>query len=167
MQAGDVTDYNYNRDGTQKLATGKVAVLDNQINQSTATLRLKAMVPNPSRVLWPNAFVKARMLVETRTDALVIPAVAVQRGPQGAFVYTVGDDKTAKMMPVTVGLITGEVAMIEKGLEGGERVVVEGQGQLRPGGRVEVVGGGGGGSGGGRKGGSGSTAREDRGSSRP
>ena len=139
MQRGDVTVDIYNRDGTQKLATGKVAVLDNQINQSTATLRLKAVVPNPARVLWPNAFVKARMLVETREAALVVPAVAVQRGPQGTFVYVVGDDKTVQLKQVTVGLITGDVAMIETGLEGGEHVVIEGQGQLRPGGRVEVV----------------------------
>ena len=158
MQRGDVVVEIYNRDGTEKLAIGKVAVLDNQINQSTGTLRLKAVVPNASRILWPNAFVKARMLVETRDAALVVPAVAVQRGPQGTFVYVVGDDKTAQMKPVTVGLIANEVAMIEKGLDGGEQVVVEGQGQLRPGGRVEVVKPGGDrergtGSGGGRRGG--------------
>ena len=167
MQRGDVTVDVYNRDGTQKLATGKVAVLDNQINQSTATLRLKALVPNPTRTLWPNAFVKARMLVETREAALVVPAVAVQRGPQGTFVYVVGEDKTAKMTPVTVGLITGEVAMIEKGLEGGEQVVIEGQGQLRPGGRVEVVKPNSNGGGRREHAGSGSdtAAREERGSS--
>jgi multidrug efflux system membrane fusion protein len=139
MARGDVVVDVYNRDGSQKLASGKLAVLDNQINQSTATLRLKALVPNPTRTLWPNAFVKARMLVETRENALVIPAVAVQRGPQGTFVYVVGSDKTAQLKPVTVGLITGDVAMIDKGLDGGEQVVIEGQSQLRPGGRVEVV----------------------------
>ena len=139
MQRGDVPVDIYNRDGTQKLATGKVAVLDNQVNQSTATLRLKAVVPNPARVLWPNAFVKARMLVETREAALVVPAVAVQRGPQGTFVYVVGEDKTVQLTQVAVGLITGDVAMIETGLAGGEQVVIEGQSQLRPGGRVEVV----------------------------
>lgn len=164
MQRGEVPVDIYNRDGTQKLATGKVAVLDNQINQSTATLRLKASVPNPTRTLWPNAFVKARMLVETREGALVVPAVAVQRGPQGTFVYVVGEDKTAQMKPVTVGMIAGEVALIEKGLDGGEQVVVEGQGQLRPGGRVEVVRPGGGG---GRGSGAGKGAREGRGSARP
>lgn len=139
MGRGDVVVDVYNRDGSQKLASGKLAVLDNQINQSTATLRLKALVPNPARTLWPNAFVKARMLVETRENALVIPAVAVQRGPQGTFVYVVGSDKTAQLKVVTVGLITGDVAMIDKGLDGGEQVVIEGQSQLRPGGRVEVV----------------------------
>jgi multidrug efflux system membrane fusion protein len=137
LARGDIPVEVWNRDGTQKLATGKLAVLDNQINQATSTLRLKAVVPNPGRVLWPNAFVKARMLVETRTGALVVPAVALQRGPQGTYVYVVGADKTAAMKPVTVGLLTGDQAIIDKGLDGGEQVVIEGQNQIRPGGRVE------------------------------
>jgi multidrug efflux system membrane fusion protein len=125
------------RDGATKLATGKLAVLDNQVNQTTATLRLKALVPNPDRVLWPNAFVKARMLVETRKGAIVIPTVAIQRGPQGTYVYAVGQDKLAQMVPVTIALTTGEVAVVAKGLQGGEQVIIEGQNQVRPGGRVE------------------------------
>lgn len=136
---GEVTVEVWNRDGSQKLSTGTLAVIDNQINQATSTLRLKALVPNPTRALWPNAFVKAKMLVETRAGVLLVPAVAVQRGPQGTFVYVVGADKTAQMKPVTVGLITGGHAVIDKGLEGGEQVVTEGQNQLRPGGRVEPV----------------------------
>jgi multidrug efflux system membrane fusion protein len=136
---GDVTVEVWNRDGSQKLSTGVLTVLDNQINQMTSTLRLKALVPNPDRVLWPNAFVKARMLVETKAQALLVPAVAVQRGPQGTFVYVVGADKTAQMKPVTVGLITNGRAVIEKGLDGGEQVVIEGQNQIRPGGKVEPV----------------------------
>jgi multidrug efflux system membrane fusion protein len=139
LARGDIPVEVWNRDGTQKLAAGKLAVLDNQVNQTTSTLRLKALVPNPARVLWPNAFVKARMLAETRTGALVIPAVAIQRGPQGSFVYVVGPDKAAVMKPVTVALLTGDLAIIEQGLAGGELVVIEGQNQLRPGGRVEPV----------------------------
>ena len=137
MSRGEVSVEVLSRDGATKLATGKLAVLDNQVNQTTATLRLKALVSNPDRVLWPNAFVKARMLVETRKNAIVIPTVAIQRGPQGTYVYAVGQDKTAQMAPVTVALTTGEVAVISKGLEGGERVIIEGQNQVRPGGRVE------------------------------
>jgi multidrug efflux system membrane fusion protein len=129
----------FNRDGTKKLAEGTLTVLDNQVNAQTSTLRLKASVPNPSRLLWPNAFVKARLLVETRAKALVVPAVAIQRGPEGTFVYIVGDDRTAVMKPVTVDLLTGDRAVIANGLAGGEQVVVEGQNQLRPGGRVEVI----------------------------
>ncbi|HEX4417465.1 MAG TPA: efflux RND transporter periplasmic adaptor subunit [Kofleriaceae bacterium] len=142
---GEVPVEVMSRDGATKLATGKLAVLDNQINQTTATLRLKALVPNPNRLLWPNAFVKARMLVEIRKDAIVIPTVAVQRGPQGTYVYAVGDDQTAQMRPVTVALTTGEVSVIAKGLGGGEQVIIEGQNQVRPGGRVQASTGGGGG----------------------
>jgi multidrug efflux system membrane fusion protein len=137
---GDVPVEVWNRDNTQKLATGKLAVLDNQVNQTTSTLRLKALVPNGSRTLWPNAFVKARMLVETRAGALVVPAVAIQRGPQGSFVYVVGADRTAVLKPVTVGMLTGDRAIIEQGLAAGDAVVIEGQSQLRPGGRVETPG---------------------------
>lgn len=136
---GEVIVEVWNRDGSQKLSTGTLAVLDNQINQSTSTLRLKALVPNPDRVLWPNAFVKAKMLVETRSQALLVPAVAVQRGPQGTFVYVVDASNTAQLVPVTVGLITGGRAVIEKGLSGGEQVVIEGQNQLRPGGKALPV----------------------------
>ena len=137
LARGDVPVEVFSRDGATRLATGKVAVLDNQINQTTATLRLKALVPNPTRVLWPNAFVKARMLVEIRKDAIVVPLVAIQRGPQGTYVYAVGQDKTAQMKPVTVALTAGDIAVIGKGLAGGEQVIVEGQNQVRPGGRVE------------------------------
>src|SRR5262249_3071534 len=137
LSHGDVPVEVYSRDGATKLANGKVAVLDNQVNPATATLRLKALVPNPDRRLWPNAFVKARMLIETRKDAVVVPLVAIQHGPQGTFVYAVGQDKTAQMKPVTIALTTGDVAVIGKGLDGGERVITEGQNQVRPGGRVE------------------------------
>ena len=143
LARGDVTVEAYSRDGATRLGTGKLAVLDNQVNQATATLRLKALMPNPERVLWPNAFVKARMLVETRKDAIVIPSVAVQRGPQGTFVYIVAADKTAQMKPVTVSLTTGDVAVVTKGLDGGEHLIIEGQNQVRPGGRVEPAPGGG------------------------
>src|SRR5262249_45779670 len=139
LARGDVPVQVWNRDGTTLLATGKLAVLDNQVNQQTATLRLKALVPNASRALWPNAFVKARMLLETRQGALVVPAVAGQHGPQGSFVYVVSPEHTAVMKPVTVALITGETAVIDKGLDGGDQVVTEGQNQLRPGGKVEPV----------------------------
>jgi multidrug efflux system membrane fusion protein len=173
LARGDVTVEAYSRDGATRLASGKLAVLDNQINQSTATLRLKALMPNADRQLWPNAFVKARMLVETRKDAIVIPTVAIQRGPSSTYVYAVGADKTAQMKPITVALITGDVAVVGKGLEGGERVIVEGQNQVRPGGRVEpsTPGGGPGGASGpggpGRPGGADHEGSDHQGSDRP
>jgi len=140
QQKGDVPVEIYNRDASQLLGKGKLAVIDNQINQTTATLRLKALVPNDSRTLWPNAFVKARILVETRRGALVVPTVAVQHGPQGDFVYIVAADMTAQMKPVTVDLTTGESAVIGKGVKPGDQVVTEGANQLRPGSRVSAGG---------------------------
>jgi multidrug efflux system membrane fusion protein len=141
LAKGEVPVEVYGRDGAQLLGKGKLAVLDNQINQTTATLRLKALVDNPERQLWPNAFVKARVLVETRKDALVVPSVAVQQGPQGTFVYVVGPDGTAAMKPVVVAFTTGDKSVLDKGIDGGEQVVTEGANQLRPGGKV-ITGGG-------------------------
>jgi len=125
------------RDGGQLLGTGDLALIDNLINTGTATMRLKAIFANPQRLLWPNQFVKARLQLTVRKDALVIPAVAVQRGPQGTFVYVASDDGRAAMRPVTVERIEGESAIVAKGLTAGEKVVSEGQNQLRPGARVQ------------------------------
>jgi multidrug efflux system membrane fusion protein len=100
-------------------------------------MRLKAIFPNPDRLLWPNQFVKARLQLTVRKGALVIPAVAVQRGPQGVFVYVVGDDGRAAVRPVTIERIEGEQAIVAKGVAAGDKVVSEGQNQLRPGARVQ------------------------------
>ncbi|MFL5305605.1 MAG: efflux RND transporter periplasmic adaptor subunit [Polyangia bacterium] len=126
-----------NRDGSQALGTGQLELIDNQINQGTATMRLKAIFPNTDGALWPNQFVKARLRLAVRKGALVIPAVAVQRGPQGAFVYVANGDK-ADVRPVTVDRIEGEDALIAKGLQPGDKVVREGQAQLRPGAKLAV-----------------------------
>jgi len=125
------------RDGDQLLATGELALVDNLINQGTATMRLKAIFPNPQRLLWPNQFVKARLQLTVRKGALVIPAVSVQHGPQGSFVYVVGDDGRAAVRNVTVERIEGEGAIVAQGVTAGEKVVNEGQNQLRPGARVQ------------------------------
>jgi len=101
-------------------------------------MRMKAIVPNPNRALWPNAFVKARVLARTDKDAIVVPAAAVQQGPTGAYVFVVGTDDTVKMTPVIVSLTQGETSVIAKGLAGGERVVIEGASQLRNGGKVST-----------------------------
>jgi multidrug efflux system membrane fusion protein len=120
------------RDGETSLGQGTLAVIDNQINQATATLRLKAIFPNPQKRLWPNQFVKARLHLTTHAGATVIPASAVQRGPQGTFVYVASPDATADMRPIDVALTQGEIAIVSKGVNPGEHVVVEGQAQLRP-----------------------------------
>jgi multidrug efflux system membrane fusion protein len=125
------------RDGAQLLGTGSLELIDNQINQGTATMRLKAIFPNPERVLWPNQFVKARLRLMVRHDALVIPAVAVQRGPQGSFVY-VASGGQAELRNVTVERIEGEDALLAQGVAAGEKVVREGQSQLRPGAKLSL-----------------------------
>jgi membrane fusion protein, multidrug efflux system len=136
LAGGPLTTEAYTRDGDTKLATGKLEVIDNQVNQATATIKLKAIFANPDNVLWPNAFLKARLLLATRHGALVVPAQAIQRGPQGAFVYLVDADKKANVRPVELDGPPTEVAIIAKGLSGGEDVVVEGQNALRPGAKV-------------------------------
>lgn len=123
----------FSRDGTTELGRGRLEVIDNTINATTSTLRLKAVLPNPKRVLWPNAFVKARLLLTTRRNALVVPAQALQRGPNGTFVYVLGQDQTVQPRTVTVELLQGPQALISKGLQADEVVVTEGQSQLRPG----------------------------------
>ena len=128
----------YSRDGATKLSTGELLVIDNQVNQATATVRLKAAFPNPDNALWPNEFVKVRLLIETQRGVTVVPAAAVQRGPQGTFLYVVGADQTAAVRPIEVGTVDSQVAIVTKGVSPGEQVVVEGQSQLRPGSKVQA-----------------------------
>ncbi len=133
---GELTVDALSRDGSKKLAEGKLALVDNQINASTATIRLKALFPNPERLLWPNAFVKARLLLTTRKGALVVPSAVVQRGPQGTFAYVIGPDQKAAVRPIQIEATQGELSIVASGLKAGEEVVVDGQYQLRPGAKV-------------------------------
>jgi membrane fusion protein, multidrug efflux system len=135
MAGGPLAVEALSREGSTSVGTGKLAVIDNMINQATATVRLKAIFPNPSQLLWPNQFVKARLRLATRTNALVVPTAAVQHGPQGTFVYVVAQDATAVLRPITVDATQGELAVVG-GLSPGQEVIVEGQAQLRPGVRV-------------------------------
>jgi len=136
LAAGPIAVEAYSRDGATLLGRGQLALIDNQINTTTATIRLKAMFPNTTRVLWPNEFVKARLLLTTRKGAIVIPAAAVQRGPQGTFVYVANPDNTAAMRPIELEGTQGDVAMIARGLAPGDQVVADGQNQLRPGAKI-------------------------------
>ncbi len=124
------------RDGEKTLGEGKLLVIDNQINQATATIRLKAVFDNSRGLLWPNQFVKTRLRLATRRDAIVVPAAVVQHGPQGTFAYVVGADSTAVVRALTVDAVQADVAVVSKGLAAGEEVIAEGQAQLRPGARV-------------------------------
>jgi multidrug efflux system membrane fusion protein len=128
----------YDRSGQTKIADGRLLTLDNQIDQATGTTRLKAVFDNKDNLLYPNQFVNVRLLVETRKDVILVPAVAIQRGPQGTFVYVVKEDQTADVRPVNVGPISGDRAEIGSGLSEGEQVVVDGVDKLREGSKVQV-----------------------------
>ncbi len=128
----------YDREMKQKLAGGSLLTVDNQIDPTTGTVRLKAIFPNEKNELFPNQFVNARLLVEVKRGAVVVPAPAIQRGPQGTFVYMVKADRTATVRPVTLGEIQGGEASIKTGLSPGELVVVDGADRLREGTKVEL-----------------------------
>jgi multidrug efflux system membrane fusion protein len=127
----------YSRDDQTKIATGKLLTIDNQIDQTTGTARLKAVFENKGSELWPNQFVNIHLLLETRKNATVIPTAAVQRGPQGSYVYVVKSDKTVEVRQVNVAITENNVAQIASGVSPGETVVIDGQDKLQPGSPVE------------------------------
>lgn len=123
----------FERNAGAPLARGTLVLLNNQIDPATGTVQLKARFDNPRHVLWPGQYVDARLVLGVRHDALTVPAAAVQRGPDGAYVYTVDADDTARMQAVTVAQVQDGLAVIDQGLAAGQRVVVDGQYKLRPG----------------------------------
>jgi multidrug efflux system membrane fusion protein len=126
------------RDDGTEIASGTLLTIDNQIDQTTGTFRLKAVFDNKNRTLWPNQFVNARLLIDVKKNAIIIPVAAVQRGDQGTFVYRVKpSDNTAEVVPVTVGITEGTLASIESGLSPNDLVVTDGQDRLRSGARVD------------------------------
>jgi multidrug efflux system membrane fusion protein len=127
----------YSRDDTTKLASGKLLTIDNQIDQTTGTGRLKAVFANEESTLWPNQFVNIHLLLTTQKNATVVESAAVQTGPQGNFVYVVKPDKTVEVRPVTVSVTEGTLSAISNGLQPNETVVTDGQDKLQAGSRVE------------------------------
>ncbi|MGB8165877.1 MAG: efflux RND transporter periplasmic adaptor subunit [Chthoniobacteraceae bacterium] len=136
--AGKLTVLGVDRDNKTVLDEGTLSVIDNQIDTTTGTIRLKATFPNEHLQLWPGQFVNARLLLSVRKDGLVVPASVVQRGPQGAFAFVIKADETVEIRPVKIGPIEKGQALIEEGLEFGERVVVDGQYKLQPGSKVKL-----------------------------
>lgn len=126
------------RDNRTPLGEGILAVIDNQIDTTTGTIRLKATFPNEDLKLWPGQFVNVRLLLSTRKDGIVVPASVVQRGPEGAFAYVIGEDLIAKVRPIKVAQIEQNEALIDEGLTPGERVVVDGQYKLQPNAKVKL-----------------------------
>jgi multidrug efflux system membrane fusion protein len=139
MNAGhQLTVDAFDREQKLKLATGTLLTVDNQIDPSTGTVRLKAVFPNEDGALFPNQFVNARLLLEVKHGVTLVPSVAVQRGAKGTFVYVVKEDRTVTVRPVTVGVAHGDDASISSGLAPDEVVVVDGTEKLREGSKVEV-----------------------------
>ncbi len=129
----------YAPDDRTKLGDGTLLTIDNQIDQSTGTIKLKATFPNPDDRLWPGQFVNARIQVGTLHNALVIPSSAVQNGPDGQYVYMVKPDRTVAQVPVGIGLDTGRIAVVQKGLAEHATVVTGGQERLQAGTKVDVT----------------------------
>jgi multidrug efflux system membrane fusion protein len=136
MARGPVEVTAFNQDNTRALAKGTLLLIDNFVDQASATMRLKAMFANEDDKLWPGDFVNARVLLEVRKDVLAIPSPAIQRGPDGVFVWAVKPEGVVEARPVKVGPVSGGQTIVTSGLAEGERVVVNGQYKLRAGSRV-------------------------------
>lgn len=140
MDRGPVEVLAYKRDGTTLLGTGKVELIDNQIDASTGTLRVKATFANDDLKLWPGAFVNVQVQVRMLTAAVTVPAQVVQRGADGLFVYVIKPDNTVEKRTVTLGPTKAGVSVVASGLKAGEQVVVDGQLKLTPGAHISISG---------------------------
>ncbi len=136
MRQGPLEVDAYSRDDQTKLATGKLLTIDNQIDPTTGTAKLKGIFDNPENSLWPNQFVNVHLLLETRKNAITGPASAILRGPDGSFCYVVDGNNTVQMRPVQIALTQGSTVVIASGLQGGEKIVTDGQEKLQAGSRV-------------------------------
>jgi multidrug efflux system membrane fusion protein len=138
LQRGPVPAVALSRDGREQLDEGTVALIDNQIDQTTGTLRVKATLPNRQRTLWPGEFVNMRVLAQVQRQVLTIPASAIERGPDGLFTYRVQADSSVAVAPITTGATSNDVVVVESGLKAGERVVASNQYRLQPGARIRA-----------------------------
>jgi len=129
----------YSQDNTMKLDEGSLDFIDNEIVQTTGSVRFRANFPNKEHRLWPGQLVNAWLLLDTRHDGLTVPAPAVQQGPQGPYAWVINPDGTVATRPVKVAQITGGQALIDSGLSAGEQVVVDGQYKLQPGIHVTIL----------------------------
>ena len=121
------------------LDTGRLTVLDNQVDPTTGTIKLKAVFPNAHRLLWPGGFVRVRLRIETAKDAIVVPPSAIQRGPRGPYVFVIGHDLKSERKLVTVGYEDEQQSIIKAGLRAGETVVTDGASRLSDGTKVSVA----------------------------
>jgi multidrug efflux system membrane fusion protein len=126
------------RDNANRLAEGSLSVIDSQIDSSTGTVRLKATFTNEDLKLWPGQFVNVRLRLAVRSKATVVPSQAVQMGPSGTFVFVISPENIVELRPVQVGRMEDGLALIESGLQSGERIVIDGQHRLQAGSRVRT-----------------------------
>jgi multidrug efflux system membrane fusion protein len=136
MKQGPLTVDAYSRDDQTKLGAGKLLTIDNQIDQTTGTAKLKAVFDNPDNTLWPNQFVNVHLLLKVLNNAVTAPAAAMQRGPDGTFTYVVDANNTVQMRPVQVALTQGATVVVASGLTAGDKVVTDGQEKLQSGSKV-------------------------------
>jgi membrane fusion protein, multidrug efflux system len=140
LHRGPVTATALSRDDKDQLDQGTVELIDNQIDQTTGTIRVKVILPNKQRRLWPGQFVNVRVLTQTQRGVLTIPASALERGPNGMFTYLVQPDSTIRVAPLTTGEQTGDIVVVEKGLQAGDKVVASNQYRLQPGSLIRANG---------------------------
>jgi membrane fusion protein, multidrug efflux system len=138
MLRGSVDVLAFDQEDAKQLAQGHLLLIDNQIDQTTSTIRLKAEFPNQDERLWPGEFVHVRTLITTRKDAVTLPPVALQRGPDGLYVWVIKPDNTVEQRPVEAQTVSTSTAIVNKGLSLGERVVLDGQSRLDVGTHVNI-----------------------------
>ena len=138
LAAGPVAVTAMSRDDQSELDRGSLALIDNQIDQTTGTARLKATFPNTANRLWPGEFINARVLVETTRNAVTIPSAAVQRGPTGVFTYVVKADSTVEVRALQIGTESGALTVVSQGIRDGEVVVTSNQYRLQPGAQIRT-----------------------------
>ncbi|MGO1076351.1 efflux RND transporter periplasmic adaptor subunit [Inquilinus sp. CA228] len=138
MAKGPLTVFADTRGDDKPLDQGTLELVDNQIDQATGTIRLKATFPNKTDQLWPGQFVDVRLLLRTEQNVVTVPSTAIQHGPDGLYVYAVKPDDTVELRPVGIGQITDGAAVVETGLDAGASVVTAGQYRLQPGTRVQT-----------------------------
>jgi membrane fusion protein, multidrug efflux system len=138
MLHGTVSVLAFDQENKKQLAEGKLLLINNQIDQNTSTIQLKAEFPNQDELLWPGEFVHIHILITTRKNAVTVPAVALQRGPDGFYVWVIRPDDTAEQRPIEAETVSEDLAIATKGLNAGERVVVDGQSRLDAGTHVAI-----------------------------
>jgi len=129
----------WDKDKKQRIATGKLLTLDNQVDSSTGSIRLKALFDNNDESLYPNQFVNIRLQLKTLTQVTTIPSTALQRGAKGDFVYVINDDNTASVVPIKILQTEGDRVAIEGKLDAGMKVVTDGSDKVKDGGQVKVI----------------------------